>query len=350
MPLFARFRRPWGSDERARVSSSCGTSSTPCGPSRLVLIALLHHDAGQLKRSAHATRAYERFVRKATGAAARAALAAWPSSSASTKPSNDLRPRRRGRPRPLLKRREKTQAAARLAAPHRLALPEVREGGARGHPRWHQRPLDARRRQARRDPRDSSRERDGKLVMVKECKKHGRFEDVMSVDPDVHLAHREALSRARLPRAALAPAQPRHDQREVRARQRAHRRPHQPLQHDVRPVLHGREPGRLRPRARVGRGPADPRRLDDHQAAPPDERAVLGRRADALAALPPRRQIRPRHRVFLRAVCNQRHPLRAGPRVLPRRRRRPGCASRTSSSTASPTRRTRTARWATSST
>ena len=40
----------------------------------------------------------------------------------------------------------------------------------------------------------------------------------------------------------------------------AHRRPHQPLQHDVRPVLHGRQPGRLRPRARVGRDPEDPRR------------------------------------------------------------------------------------------
>ena len=32
----------------------------------------------------------------------------------------------------------------------------------------------------------------------------------------------------------------------------------------------------------------DPRRLAHHPAAPPDERPVLGRRADALAALPPR--------------------------------------------------------------
>jgi hypothetical protein len=40
---------------------------------------------------------------------------------------------------------------------------------------------------------------------------------------------------------------------QVRPRRGAHGRPHQPLQHDVRPVLHGREPGGLRPRAVVGR-------------------------------------------------------------------------------------------------
>ena len=32
----------------------------------------------------------------------------------------------------------------------------------------------------------------------------------------------------------------------------ADRRPHEPLQHDVRSVLHGRQPGRFRPRADVG--------------------------------------------------------------------------------------------------
>ncbi len=48
-------------------------------------------------------------------------------------------------------------------------------------------------------------------------------------------------------------AQPRLVDDQVRPRLGADDRPDEPLQHDVRPVLHGREPGRVRPRARRGK-------------------------------------------------------------------------------------------------
>jgi hypothetical protein len=82
----------------------------------------------------------------------------------------------------------------------------------------------------------------------------------MSIDP-AFLARIERLYPGRDYLAPLThAARARLVEREVRARQRAHGRPHEPLQHDVRPVLHGRQPGRLRPRARVGR---DQKILDD---------------------------------------------------------------------------------------
>ena len=58
----------------------------------------------------------------------------------------------------------------------------------------------------------------------------------------------------RLRRGHRHAAQPRHLVDQVRPRRGADDRPDQPLQHDVRPVLHGREPGRLRPRADARRG------------------------------------------------------------------------------------------------
>ena len=48
-------------------------------------------------------------------------------------------------------------------------------------------------------------------------------------------------------------AQPWQQHGEVRPRLGADGGPHQSLQHDVRPVLHGRQPGRLRARAAAGR-------------------------------------------------------------------------------------------------
>ena len=106
----------------------------------------------------------------------------------------------------------------------------------------------------------------------------------MAIDPE-WLARIERLYPGpRLPGAQDAAARARHVVDPVRPRLGAHRRPDQPLQHDVRPVLHGRQPGRLRPRAAVGGHHQDPRRRDVDPAAPPDERAVLRRRADAVAA------------------------------------------------------------------
>ena len=108
----------------------------------------------------------------------------------------------------------------------------------------------------------------------------------MSIDPAFFKRHRVALSRARLRHPEGRPPRARHLVHQVRPRRGPDGRPDQPLQHDVQPVLHGRQPGRLRPRARVGRGQEAPRRRGLDQAAPPDVGPVLRRRADALAALP----------------------------------------------------------------
>ncbi len=94
-------------------------------------------------------------------------------------------------------------------------------------------------------------------------------------------------------------------------------RPDEPLQHDVRPVLHGRQPGRLRARARLGRRPEDARRRGLDQAAPPALRPVLGRGADPVAALPAGDPLRAEARVLLGPVRDQRDPVRAGRGLRP---------------------------------
>jgi hypothetical protein len=76
----------------------------------------------------------------------------------------------------------KAEAAARLAAHHGFALPEVRPGDAQE---------DSERRTAGRRSSQPKRgeikaqiiERDGKILMVKDCPIHGHFEDVMAIDP-----------------------------------------------------------------------------------------------------------------------------------------------------------------------
>jgi hypothetical protein len=89
-------------------------------------------------------------------------------------------------------------------------------------------------------------ERDGKILMVKECPKHGRFEDLMSIDP-ASSSTWKTFSRPRHPRAQRRKAaQPRNQHHQARPRIGADHRSDQPLQHDVRSVFHGRQPGRLR--------------------------------------------------------------------------------------------------------
>jgi tetraether lipid synthase len=66
-------------------------------------------------------------------------------------------------------------------------------------------------------------ERDGRVVIEKTCPTHGTFTDTLAINP-----------------AFL---------KRLESRRGSDDRSHQPLQHDVRPVLHGRQPGRLRPRA-----------------------------------------------------------------------------------------------------
>ncbi len=90
-------------------------------------------------------------------------------------------------------------------------------------------------------------ERDGKILMVKECPMHGHFEDVMAIDHGVLQAPGRSFPGPRHPRAQRRKAaQPRHQHHHARPRLGADHRSDQPLQHDVRSVLHGRQPGRLR--------------------------------------------------------------------------------------------------------
>ena len=103
-------------------------------------------------------------------------------------------------------------------------------------------------------------EKDGKIVMVKDCPIHGQFEDLMSIDP-AFSKHLEDVFPGRDIRAHNDEnaARPRHQHHHARPRQRAHHRSDEPLQHDVRSVLHGRQPGRLRARTELGRN-QDPAR------------------------------------------------------------------------------------------
>jgi hypothetical protein len=156
-------------------------------------------------------------------------------------------------------------------------------------------------------------ERDGKILMVKDCPIHGHFEDVMAMDT-AFFKHLEERSRLRHPVAQRREAaQPRLVDDQVRPRRGAHGRPDQPLQHDVRPVLHGREPGRVRARAGLGRDQDAARQRDLDQADAADVGAVLGRRADAVAVLPRRGALRAQGRLQLGAGGDQRHRVRQEP-------------------------------------
>jgi 7,8-dihydro-6-hydroxymethylpterin dimethyltransferase len=132
-------------------------------------------------------------------------------------------------------------------------------------------------------------ERDGKILMVKDCPKHGHFEDVMSIDRQVLQAPGRELPRARHARARQGRQELHHHGTSTVTHGRGSvltDRPDQPLQHDVRSVLYGCEPGWLRARADVGRDQDHAGQRHHHQAEAADERAVQRRRADAVAVLP----------------------------------------------------------------
>ena len=179
-----------------------------------------------------------------------AARALWPVMQGinRTLPDRPFHPR--WAPRPLLKSQERSRPP--LGWPRHtdsLCPACVREARARilarraGH-----RHADSRATPAR-FPRRFV-ERDGPVVIEKTCPSHGTFTRHARHRPRVPPAHRVPLSRPRLHGRRRRSAQSRHLVDQVRARRGADRRPDEPLQHDVRPVLHGREPGRLRPRAR----------------------------------------------------------------------------------------------------
>ena len=194
-------------------------------------------------------------------------------------------------------------------------------------------------------------EKDGKIVMIKDCPIHGHFEDVMAMDT-AFFKHLEEVFPGRDIRAHNDEKLHNHGSSHDQARPRlgADGRPDQPLQHDVRPVLHGRQPGRLRARADVGRHQDGARQRHHHQAEAPDVGAVLRRRADAVAVLPRRGSLRAQGRLQLGAGGDQRHRVRQELRLREGRGRSRACATPTCSSTASATPPTRIAASATCST
>ena len=201
--------------------------------------------------------------------------------------------------------------AAGVPAPDRFALPALRHGSPQPDPVGRRRLEGPDRGQPRRDQGLDRRGRrpDPDAQGLPEARPlRGRDVD----GPRVLQAPRIALSRPRLRHPEGRPPRARDVVDQVRARRRPHDRPDEPLQHDVQPVLHGRQPGRLRPRARMGRGSEAPRRRGLDQAAPPALGPVLRRRAHALAALPGGHPVRAQDRLLLGPVRDQRDPLRAG--------------------------------------
>ncbi len=89
-------------------------------------------------------------------------------------------------------------------------------------------------------------ERDGQILMVKDCPIHGHFEDVMSIDT-AFFKHLEEVFPGRDIRAHNDEKLHNHGTSHGDARPRvgADHRSDEPLQHDVRSLLHGREPGGL---------------------------------------------------------------------------------------------------------
>ncbi len=149
--------------------------------------------------------------------------------------------------KPLLKSWEKQKPKLGWPRETDSLCPRVRPGDP---------PADSRREAAGGDPARIEKvgeikakiiERDGKIVMVKECPIHGQFEDVMSIDPAFSQAPGRRVPGPRHPRAQRRKAaRPRHQHHHARARIGADDRSDQPLQHDVRSVFHGRQSGRVR--------------------------------------------------------------------------------------------------------
>ena len=149
--------------------------------------------------------------------------------------------------KPLAQELGKAEAEAGLAARDRFAVSEV-------HPR--NPPADSRRQDSRSrfcrnekvgEIKANIIEKDGKIVMVKECPIHGQFEDLMSIDP-AFSKHLEDVFPGRDIRAHNDEKLHDHGTSTITHGRgsRADHRSDEPLQHDVRSVLHGRQPGRLR--------------------------------------------------------------------------------------------------------
>ena len=154
-------------------------------------------------------------------------------------------------------------------------------------------------------------ERDGQILMVKDCPIHGHFEDIMSIDPPM-MKHLEDVFPGRDIRA--------HNDSKLH-------------NHGTSTITHGRGSVLTIDLTNRCNMMCDPCFMDanqvgfvheltwdeiktmldnaiSHQAASSDERAVLGRRAHPVAVLPGRCGLRPQGRLQLCAGCHQRHRVR----------------------------------------
>jgi 7,8-dihydro-6-hydroxymethylpterin dimethyltransferase len=122
------------------------------------------------------------LLRRATVAASQAAKAAWPLVQRYNRAFERPSPQPAWAPAPLLKRRDKTKPT--LGWPRQTdslcpkCVKEVRADILDGL-----RDISTLVEGKPGEVRATICEKDGKLWMVKECRKHGRFEDVMSIDP-----------------------------------------------------------------------------------------------------------------------------------------------------------------------
>ena len=205
--------------------------------------------------------------------------------------------------------------AARLPPRDRLALPSLRDRDPEADPGRGARSLRPRERAPRGDQGHLPPE--GPRALGDQDLPRAR--DLRRPPLDRHRVrprHRAPFPGTGLPHAGgRAGAPPRDLDRPLRPGRGPDRRPHQPLQHDVQPLLHGRQPGGLRPRADLRRGEEDPRRLDLVQAAAADDRAVLRGRAHDVAPLPRGLRLRQEGRLQAHPGRDQRDPLRPRARV-----------------------------------
>ena len=213
------------------------------------------------------------------------------------------------------------QAAARLAARDRFAVPEVHPGNPQRDSRRQTGLQNSAEGKSRRDQGQGDRARrqdphgeglpGSRPLRRRDGHRHGFLQAPGRGFPG---------PRHPGPQRRKA-AQSRFEHHQARARIGADGRSDQPLQHDVRSLLHGRQPGRVRARAELGRYPDSARQRHLHQAATADVGAVFGRRADAFAVLSGCRPLLAQGRLQQRAGGHQRHRIRQEFRVCQESRR-----------------------------
>ena len=141
-------------------------------------------------------------------------------------------------------------------------------------------------------------ERDGKILMVKDCPKHGHFEDVMSIDTEFS-QHLEEVFPGRDIRAHNDEKLHHHGSSTVKYGRGS------VLTIDLTnrcnmmcdPCFMDANQVGFVHELDLGRNQDHARQRDHDQAAPPDERAVLRRRANVVALLPGCRPLRPQSRI-----------------------------------------------------